>query len=68
MEIIQSWRADVGIGPYNETLGASHSTGPRKQTAPALRKNIPLNGTHPNTNVGADAHIGPKPYGTDLIR
>ena len=27
-----------------------------------------LKGTQFDANVGADAHIGPKPYGTDPVR
>ena len=26
------------------------------------------NGTQSDANVGADAHIGPKPHGTDPVR
>ena len=27
-----------------------------------------LNGTQSDANVGADAHIGPQPHGTDPVR
>ena len=39
------------------------SSQPQKNNPPAQRRDT-LNGTQFSKNVGADAHIGPKPYGT----
>ena len=38
-------------------------TSARNPTEPAGA----LNGTHSDVSVGADAHIGPQPHGTNLV-